>query len=205
MKNVYYIGRDESCDIILQDDSNVISRTHAILRVGKGGKYTISDQSMNGTYVNGIRISSGVEVPISRTDNISFAHLVEFDWSLIPNTAKKTRVVVFSILGGLILIGALCWGSVKLFGNKQQPAPDEPVTPIEATSDSPKGNADSVKAATPPPAENRVIKKTAPEKPAAKVKIDKTVKAVDSESSKEESAEAVSDTVEKKKIINSII
>lgn len=204
MKNVYYIGRDESCDIILQDDSNVISRTHAILRVGKGGKYTISDQSMNGTYVNGIRISSGVEVPISRTDIISFAHLVEFDWSLIPNPAKRTRVVVFSILGGLILIGALCWGAVKLFGNRQ-PASAEPATAIEATSDSPKANADSVKAATPSPAENRVIKKTAPEKPAAKtVKIDETVKEVDSEPSKEESAEAVTDTVKKKKIINSI-
>jgi hypothetical protein len=106
MKKIYYIGRDEyHSDIFLYDDT--ISRNHAILRVGKRGKYTIFDQSMNGTYVNGIRIASGVEVPVCRTDIISFAHVADLDWSLIPNTQKRNRVIILSIIAGLILVGAI--------------------------------------------------------------------------------------------------
>lgn len=204
MKNVYYIGRDDSCDIILQDDSNIISRTHAILRVGKGCKYTISDQSMNGTYVNGIRISSGVEVPVSRTDIISFAHLVDFDWSLIPNQAKKTRIIVLSVIGGLIIIGALCWGAVKLFGEKQ-PVFTETSTSIDNTSDNSEVAADSVKTVTPPASEKTTAKKAVSEKPVAKATKEK-------EPTKETSAEPVetenqltaTDTAKTKKNINAI-
>lgn len=132
MKNIYSIGRDDSCDIIIHDESNVISRTHAFLRIGKRGRYTISDQSMNGTYVNGIRISTGVEVPVLRTDTISFAHISELNWSLIPDPAKKNRIVFISILGGLLLLIALGITSVLFFGRQTTlaPIPDIPETSI---------------------------------------------------------------------------
>lgn len=119
MKNIYYIGREETCDILLQDDTNLISRIHAILRVRKGGRYTISDQSMNGTFVNGVRISPGVEVPVSRTDVINFAQVIDFEWDLIPDIAKKRKILAFSVAGGLLLLAALCWGGIKLFKGKQ--------------------------------------------------------------------------------------
>ena len=201
MKNVYYIGRDDSCDIILQDDSNVISRTHAILRVGKGGRYTISDQSMNGTYINGIRISSGVEVPVSRTDTISFAHLVDFDWSLIPNTAKRTRIILFSIVAGLLLIATLCWGAVKLFGDRQTtPAESSPV--IENTSDEAKTDADSLKAVATPAIDNALDKKSTSVSTAKTSKGKDTVK--DSAKQIEETKNTTTeiDTVKEKKNIN---
>ena len=51
---VYSIGRENGCDIIINDNSDVISRRHATLNVSQSGKMTIVDLSHNGTYVNGI-------------------------------------------------------------------------------------------------------------------------------------------------------
>lgn len=104
MKTIYSIGRDEASDIVLWDDNNVISRTHAFLRIGKGGQYTITDQSMNGTYVNGMKIASGVEVPVKRSDSISFAHLAELDWSQIPNPAKKRWFTLIIVLVAVLAV-----------------------------------------------------------------------------------------------------
>ena len=69
------IGRDQECDIIINDATDVISRRHATLNISSSGKITIVDLSRNGTYVNGIRISPNVPVPVSRKDIISFAHV----------------------------------------------------------------------------------------------------------------------------------
>ena len=80
----YSIGRESGCDIIINDSTDVISRRHAILNVSPTGKMTIIDQSQNGTYVNGIRISSNVPVPVTRKDNISFAHVSRLDWNMVP-------------------------------------------------------------------------------------------------------------------------
>lgn len=67
---VYSIGREHGCDILINDNTDVISRRHAVLNVSPSGKMTIVDQSHNGTYVNGIRISPNVPVPVTRKDNI---------------------------------------------------------------------------------------------------------------------------------------
>ena len=80
----YSIGRESGCDIVINDSTDVISRRHAILNVSPTGKMTIIDQSQNGTYVNGIRISSNVPVPVTRKDNISFAHVSRLDWNMVP-------------------------------------------------------------------------------------------------------------------------
>ena len=113
MKTIYSIGRDPGCDIYLYDDKNVISRNHAVLKVGKGGKYFISDQSMNGTYINGIKVAPGVQVPVTRKDVVTFAHVAELDWSLIPNSGIRTlKTVLLSTLAVLLIAGA-AWGVVK--------------------------------------------------------------------------------------------
>ena len=105
-KNVYTIGRDESCDIVICDDSNHASRFHATLIEVKPGKYVITDQSTNGTYVNGIRITQGVEVPVTREDSISFANIVELEWSIIPDSKKKnTRIILITLLCSLLCVG----------------------------------------------------------------------------------------------------
>lgn len=55
------IGRHEDCDIVLSDNS--VSRRHARLELHRG-RYTVSDEgSTNGTWVNGVKITSKVLEP----------------------------------------------------------------------------------------------------------------------------------------------
>ena len=101
MKKIYTIGRDEGCDIVIPDNTDIISRLHATIRVESNGKIFLTDQSRNGTYVNGMKMSSNVEIPVSRKDVVSFAHIYNLDWSLIPfqkkNTLRTMLVVVMSL------------------------------------------------------------------------------------------------------------
>ena len=105
MKKIYTIGRDEGCDIVIPDSTDVISRLHATIRVEPNDKIFITDQSRNGTYVNGMKMSSNVEIPISRKDVVSFAHIYNLDWSLVPKQKSNTIKVVAIILLIAALLG----------------------------------------------------------------------------------------------------
>jgi len=56
------IGRDPSCTVTI--DGPTISRCHAIIR-GRAGRYRLIDNSYNGTYVNGCKISRSVDLLIN--------------------------------------------------------------------------------------------------------------------------------------------
>ena len=101
----YTIGRDTSCDIVINDSTDVVSRRHALLNVVSAGKMTIVDQSSNGTYVNGIRIASNVPVPVTRKDMISLAHVAKFDWNMVPKSKRPVQYAVFGLVGVLIVAG----------------------------------------------------------------------------------------------------
>lgn len=102
----YSIGRDAGCDIVLNDNTDVISRRHAVLTVASSGKMTITDLSTNGTYINGQRISSNVAVPVTRKDSVSFAHVNTLDWNIIP---KSNQWLTYLIIGLVVCaIGAAC-------------------------------------------------------------------------------------------------
>ena len=107
MKKIYTIGRDPQNDIVINDPTNVVSRSHATIKID-GSKISIIDQSQNGTYVNGMRMSSNQEFPVTRKDSISFANVAELDWSLIPDP-RKAYVKVFSmaVLGTVVLAGII--------------------------------------------------------------------------------------------------
>ena len=47
MKRYFVIGRDPQADINIPDETDVVSRHHAVLEVGRDGKYFIIDQSQN--------------------------------------------------------------------------------------------------------------------------------------------------------------
>lgn len=96
----YSIGRDLNCDIVINDSTDVISRRHALLNVTSFGKMTIIDQSSNGTYVNGIRISQNVPVPITRKDIISLAHVAKLDWNQVP----KTNLWIMPVIAAIVLV-----------------------------------------------------------------------------------------------------
>ncbi len=104
---VYSIGRDVTCDIVINDSTDVISRRHAILNVAPSGKMTIVDQSHNGTYVNGIKISPNVPVPVTRKDNISLAHVARLDWAQVPKPVNITMYVIIGLLALAAIIGGI--------------------------------------------------------------------------------------------------
>ena len=109
---VYSIGREGGCDIVINDPSDVISRRHAVLNVSPSGKMTIVDQSTNGTYVNGMRINSGVPYPVTRKDSISFAHVARLNWDLIPSSNQTLKYAAIGVIS-LLLIGGIGFGSYR--------------------------------------------------------------------------------------------
>lgn len=128
---VYSIGREQGCDILINDRTDVISRRHATLNVETFGKMTIVDQSTNGTYVNGIRISPNVPVPVTRKDNISFAHVARLDWDQVPKgSADYLKWSAVALVALLIIFGAVF--GVKKFMGPSETAP----TPAEQALDS---------------------------------------------------------------------
>lgn len=118
---VYSIGRESGCDIVINDSTDVISRRHAVLTVMPSGKMTITDQSHNGTYVNGIRISPNVAVPVTRKDNISFAHVARLDWNRVPKSGNMMRYAIYAIIAILVVIGSVF--AFRHCSPKPQPAP----------------------------------------------------------------------------------
>lgn len=118
MKKILTIGRNPACDICIPDSSNVVSREHAVLEIGKGGKYYLIDKSRNGTYVNGIKMSANERIPVSRQDEISFAHVGTLDWSLVPKN-NATAVWVVSAIAAVVVLGLAGWGIATLVGPSQ--------------------------------------------------------------------------------------
>lgn len=62
------IGRDpKTSHIVMDENSERISRTHcSICANSENGTYIVRDQSRNGTFINGIKIASGVDVEVPR-------------------------------------------------------------------------------------------------------------------------------------------
>lgn len=118
---VYSIGREGGCDIVINDPSDVISRRHAVLNVSPSGKMTIVDQSTNGTYVNGMRINSGVPYPVTRKDSISFAHVARLNWDLIPSSNQTLKYAAIGVIS-LLLIGGIGFGSYRYLQDKPTPS-----------------------------------------------------------------------------------
>lgn len=139
MNKVYTIGRDPSCDIVVNDNTDVVSRVHASLKDIGHGKYILVDQSRNGTYVNGIKMSSNEEVPVTRKDVISFAHVCDLDWNQIP--VQKSSWLKWLIIGILLLIviGCLLFFLLKKkdapVDNGVDPVPTETVVEVPDSSD----------------------------------------------------------------------
>ena len=133
----YSIGRDNACDIVLNDHTDVISRRHAVLTVSSSGKMTITDQSTNGTYINGQKISSNVPVPVTRKDSVSFAHVSTLDWNMIPKSSKVGTYLLIALAAAIVAALAIFY---FLREKPVKPSEDNPpvvadtTKPIEASS-----------------------------------------------------------------------
>ena len=131
---VYSIGRDLGCDIVINDNTDVISRRHATLNVLPSGKMTIVDLSHNGTYVNGIRINQNVPVPVTRNDTVSFAHIAQLDWNQIPNTrGMMIRYALLGLLAILVVVGCV-WIFNLQSGNDSPSSQPAPVATVDSAA-----------------------------------------------------------------------
>lgn len=126
---VYSIGRESACDIVINDPSDIISRRHAVLNVSPSGKMTIVDQSTNGTYVNGMRINSGVPYPVTRKDSVSFAHVSRLKWDSIPSHNQTLKYAAIGVIS-LLLVSGIAFGSYHYFHGSGS---DKPVSPAVVT------------------------------------------------------------------------
>jgi len=110
-KMIYSIGRDEGCDISLWDETNEVSRQHAQIRIDAKGRYWLMDLSTNGTYVNGIKVTPGVEVPVTRKDEINFAHKEDLNWSQIPKPKQTGKIILICVSSLFLIAGvvAVLW------------------------------------------------------------------------------------------------
>lgn len=105
MKKILTIGRNPECDICIPDSTDVVSREHAVLKIGRCGKYFLIDKSRNGTYVNGIRMATNEKIPVTRKDVVSFAHMRELDWSLVPKDRSLLKWSLWTLgTAGLIAV-----------------------------------------------------------------------------------------------------
>ena len=122
---VISIGRGTDCQVVF--DEPTISRRHAILKIYPWGKMELVDMGQNGTFVNGVKLSSNVPYPVSRKDVISFAHVRQLDWNMIPD---PLRFVKWGMLAALVV--ALLVGAVVFFKSCNdepvQPEPEPPMT-----------------------------------------------------------------------------
>lgn len=87
-----------NADNKIQIYNEQVSRYHAIVKIDKKGQLFINDQSSNGTFVNGNRISKYVDFPVNRGDKVSFANVQELDWNRIPKSSLNPTYLILSLL-----------------------------------------------------------------------------------------------------------
>lgn len=101
LMNTITIGRDQSCDIIINDNSGNVSRRHAEISVS-GGSYVFRDVSTNGSLVNGQRILHN-KILIQPGAQILLAGIIPVPWdkimarlpisgTVVAEAVKKTEI-----------------------------------------------------------------------------------------------------------------
>lgn len=96
------IGRNNACDIVIPDTTDIVSRKQAVLQISFFGKMMLRDTSNNGTYVNGERLQTGAARVVTRNDTISFGRVADLDWSKVHDPYRKHK-----IWGGVALVALL--------------------------------------------------------------------------------------------------
>lgn len=88
-KDTCKVGRDPSCDIIIQN--KFVSRQHATI-VMKNGKFSVEDSSFNGTY---IEFTNGEKIHVSKDEQTLIANGVMSMGKPVDNKSKS--VIEFKI------------------------------------------------------------------------------------------------------------
>lgn len=121
------IGRNNACDIIVPDTSDLVSRKQAVLTVSFWGKMVLYDTSNNGTYVNGQRLENGKGIKVTRRDNINFARVADLDWEDVKDPYRKSKIISIICGVSIFIVVALIalWVFLPSETKIQQPVPVE--------------------------------------------------------------------------------
>jgi hypothetical protein len=127
------IGRNNACDIIIPDTSDLVSRKQAVLTYSFWGKMVIYDTSNNGTYVNGQKLENGKGLRVTRKDKINFARIADLDWNEVKDPYKRTKIISTICTVAIVVIAVLLalWLSM--------PNEDDILTPTKTEISSNKG------------------------------------------------------------------
>lgn len=72
-------GRDQSCDVIVEERYDDVSRRHAVV-FQEGSRLMLEDNSANGTFINGQKINNACR-EIKAGDNISLGKFYTLSWN----------------------------------------------------------------------------------------------------------------------------
>ena len=96
------IGRNNACDIIIPDTSDLVSRKQAVLTYSFWGKMVLYDTSNNGTYINGQKLENGKGLRVTRKDKVNFARIADLDWNEVKDPYSKAKIIV--AIGTFVII-----------------------------------------------------------------------------------------------------
>ena len=87
------VGRDPKCDYVILDPENRVSRKHLEIKISKDG-YVIKDlNSLNGTYINDVRIEPDKNYLIRSIDRITLSIDYKLDFNAVFQDPESTRVL----------------------------------------------------------------------------------------------------------------
>ena len=82
------VGRSNTNDVVITDPS-VAMENHCQIIQDDYGRFRILDSSENGTFVNGIRISRGCEIPLNEMDTVRIGNTM-LPWRRFFSTEVKS-------------------------------------------------------------------------------------------------------------------
>lgn len=150
------IGRANDSDIIIPDESDNVSRHHAVITCRFFGKMTLSDTSSNGTFINDTKMLKGASIPVTRNDRILLGDSWVLDWNVVEDPYKTSRWL-FYILTVLLLfsaIGLTVWRTYDS-NNKKEETPVTLSAEWDTNNESDSWNKDSTEKVA--PTEKKII------------------------------------------------
>ena len=190
---VLSIGRDDSCNIVIDDPEMLISRKHALLKLYGTGKMEIVDMSTNGTFVNGLAVPKNKPYVVTRKDVVSFARVRQLDWSLVPNNLRMVKIGALALCAVVVLLAVIIlWPSKKNPGIGIEPDSQQMLRP-DSTGNKKEKNKDG------DTLDYEGIKNAFRQADKKKQAADKKKKAADSLKKKKEEKKAGDKTTEEQK------
>lgn len=120
------IGRNNACDIVIPDTSDLVSRKQAVLTYSFWGKMVLYDTSNNGTYINGQKLENGKGYRVTRRDKVNFARIADLDWKEVKDPYRKSKILSIIFICVTFFIGlALLLALYFLWPMEKEPAVPE--------------------------------------------------------------------------------